>query len=236
MSTVPASPTTGASPIPGAQDRPWYIVGRWQEYEGEARANLLRLAALAAFYAIELINYYGVDLGFIQLPKVTDLAFHKIVTAIAAAWVMMGVGVHLWLRMHLLPSALKYVSTGLDVVLLTVLLMVSDGPRSPLIVGYFLIPGLAGLRFQLRLVWFATVAAMLGYVWLLGWAVWIERARDVRVPRYHELIFLTALAMSGIIQGQVIRRVKAMAAEYARRLAMVDPPARTESNLGGGNS
>jgi hypothetical protein len=236
MSTVPASPTTGASPIPGAQDRPWYIVGRWQEYEGEARANLLRLAAVAAFYAIELINYYGVDLGFIQLPKVRDLAFHKIVTAIAVAWVMLGVGVHLWLRMHLLPSALKYVSTGLDVVLLTVLLMVSDGPRSPLIVGYFLIPGLAGLRFQLRLVWFATVAAMLGYVWLLGWAVWIERARDVRVPRYHELILLTALAMSGIIQGQVIRRVKALAAEYARRLAMVDPPARAESNLGGGNS
>ena len=60
---------------------------------------------------------------------------------------------------------------------------------------------------------------MLGYVWLLGWAVWIEGARDIRVPRYHELIFLTALALSGIIQGQVIRRVKSMAAEYARRLA-----------------
>ena len=110
-------------------------------------------------------------------------------------------------------------STGLDVVLLTLLLMVADGPRSPLVVGFFLIPILAGLRFQLRLVWFATIAAMLGYVWLLGWAVWIESARNVRVPRYHELIFLTALAMSGIIQGQVIRRVKSLAAEYARRLA-----------------
>jgi hypothetical protein len=60
---------------------------------------------------------------------------------------------------------------------------------------------------------------MLGYVWLLGWAWWTESVRNVRVPRYHELIFLTALAISGIIQGQVIRRVKAMAAEYARRLA-----------------
>jgi hypothetical protein len=40
----------------------------------------------------------------------------------------------------------------------------ADGPRSPLIVGYFLIPVLAGLRFQLRLVWFATVAVMLGYL------------------------------------------------------------------------
>ena len=77
---------------------------------------------------------------------------------------------------------------------------------------------------------------MLGYVWLLGWAVWIESARNVRVPRYHELIFLTALAMSGIMQGQMIRRVKSLAAEYARRLAMVDTPARVESTPGGGNS
>ena len=67
---------------------------------------------------------------------------------------------------------------------------------SPVRIGFFLIPALATLRFQLRLVWFATIAAMLGYVWLLGWAVWIQGVRDIRVPRYHELIFLTALAMS----------------------------------------
>jgi hypothetical protein len=219
MSIGSTSVPSSASPIPGALDRPWYIVGRWQEYQGEARANLLRLAAVAAFYAIELINYYGVDLGFMQLPKVSDLAFHKIVTAIAAGWVVLGVGVHLWLRLHLMPAALKYVSTGMDVVLLSLLLMVADGPKSPLILGYFLIPALACLRFQLRLVWFATIAAMLGYVWLLGWATWLASARDMRVPRYHELIVLTALALSGVIQGQVIRRVKSMAAEYARRLA-----------------
>jgi hypothetical protein len=224
MSTIPASATAAAPPVSGVDDRPWYIVGRWQEYGGEARANLLRLAAVAAFYAIELINYYGVDLGFIQLPKVSDAAFHRTVTAIAAAWGLLGVGVHVWLRMHLMPEALKYVATGLDAVLLTLLLMVADGPRSPLVAGFFLIPAAATLRFRLRLVWFATVAAMLGYVWLLGWAIWIQSVRDVRVPRYHELIFLTALAMSGIIQGQVIRRVKSMAVEYARRQAAAGGP------------
>lgn len=196
---------------------------------GGGRANLLRLAAIAAFYAIELVHFYGVDFGFIQLPKVRDLAFHTTVTSIAAAWVMLGLGIHVWLRRHFLPPALKYVSTGLDVLLLTLILMVADGPRSPIIAGYFLIPALAGLRFRLRLVWFATVAAMLGYIWLLGWAVWIESVRNVRVPRYHELIFLTALAMSGIIQGQIIRRVKRLAAEYARRLATVDTTTQAES-------
>jgi hypothetical protein len=234
MSTAPISVPSGAPPVPEAQDRPWYIVGRWQEYQGEARANLLRLAAIIAFYAIELINYYGVDLGFIQLPKVSERAFHQTVTAVAAGWLMLGVGVHLCLLLRILPEALKYISTGLDVVFLTLLLMVADGPKSPLVVGYFLIPALSTLRFQLRLVWFATIAAMLGYVWLLGWAIWIERVRSLRVPRYHELVFLTALALTGIIQGQVIRRVKALAAEYAQRLATAGAPTQTESSLGGG--
>jgi hypothetical protein len=230
MSTIPASAAAATTPVPGADDRAWYIVGRWEEYEGEARANLLRLAAVAAFYAIELINYYGIDLGFIRFPKIRDPAFHRTVTAIAAAWVLLGLGVHIWLRMHFMPAALKYVATGLDVVLLTLLLMVADGPRSPLVVGFFLIPAMATLRFQLRLVWFATIAAMLGYVWILGWARWIEDVRDVRVPRYHELIVLTALALSGLIQGQVIRRVKSLAAEYARRLAVsaAGAPARDQ--------
>ncbi len=52
----------------------------------------------------------------------------------------------------------------------------------------------------------------------------------MRVPRYHELIFLTALTTSGIIQGQVIRRVKSLAADYVRRLAfdgVPDQPAST---------
>ena len=183
MNAISTSAT--ATPVPGADDRAWYIVGRWEEYEGEARANLLRLAAVAVFYAIELINYYGVDLGFIRFPRVRDPAFHQTVTAIAVAWVLLGAGVHLWLRMHLMPAALKYVATGLDVVLLTLLLMVADGPRSPLVVGFFLIPAMAMLRFQLRLVWLATIAAMLGHAWLPGrrWDRGYSERPGATVPR-----------------------------------------------------
>jgi hypothetical protein len=199
------------------------------------RANLLRLVAVTAFYLIELVNYFGVDLGFIQLPKVSDQAFHQVVTAVAVAWVMLGLGVYLCLRLYVFPAGLKYTATGLDVVLLTLLLMVADGPRSPLVVGLFLVPAMATLRFQLRLVWFATVAATLSYIWLLGWAVWIAGARDVRVPRYHELIFLTALVLCGIIQGQVIRQVKSMASDYARRQAASGTAAHSESAAGRGN-
>ena len=80
----------GTAPLPGGQDRSWYIVGRWLEYEGESRANVLRLIAIAAFYLVELINYYGLNLGSIEMPKVVDSRFHLTVTSLAVAWTLVG--------------------------------------------------------------------------------------------------------------------------------------------------
>jgi hypothetical protein len=63
-------------------DRQWFIVGRWEEYEGEGRANLLRAVGLAAFYTVELLNYHGLSLGFLQMPKVVDRPFHLAMTTV----------------------------------------------------------------------------------------------------------------------------------------------------------
>jgi len=210
------SPTPSSSP----NDRSWFITSRRQDYQGEERANVLRIVTVTAFYLIELANDHGVNLGFIQIPKIHDQAFHQAVTAVALAWMILALGVYLCLRWQMLPARMKYLTTILDIVLLTVLLMIANGPRSPMVVGYFLILAMATLRFRLPLIWCATLGAVAGYVWLLGWAVWIEGARDVRVPRYHQLIVLTALSLCGIIQGQVIRRVHLLAVEYAKRLAV----------------
>ena len=48
--------TSDVQTQPSRGDRQWFIVGRWQEYEGEGRANLLRIAGIGAFYCIELAN------------------------------------------------------------------------------------------------------------------------------------------------------------------------------------
>jgi hypothetical protein len=199
-----------------AEDRSWYIVERWGEFEGEARANLLRLAAIAAFYLVELANAQGFRLGPFELPQVVERPFHRAVTAVAVAWVLLALGVWACLRLRFLPSALKYMSTGADLALMTCVLVVADGPRSPLIVGYFLIVAVAALRFSLPLVRFATLGALAAYLVLLGYARWFA-VRDVRVPRYHEVLFLLALGLTGITLGQVLRRVRAMARDYAER-------------------
>lgn len=175
--------------------------------EGESRANLLRMAAVAGFYGIELINYYGFQLGPIEMPAVVDQTFHREATALAVAWVMVGVGVRLSLDRGLFPFSLRYLSTAADLILLTSMLIIADGPRSPLLVGYFVLLAGSALRLDVALVQFASVGALGGYLYVCGFARWFTD-RDLRVPRYHQLMFLLALAMTGIILGQVVRQAK----------------------------
>jgi hypothetical protein len=203
-------------------ERQWFVVGRWEEYEGERRANILRLIGITAFYAVELINYYGLDLGFIQFPAVVDRTFHLAMTMLTLAWGALCICVLVCRQQHIFPFWLKFISTGCDLLLLTTVLCLGSGPRSPLVVVYFLIIGLAGLRFSLRLIWFATAGAVTGYLFLLGFARWGSipgwEIPDMHVPRHHQIIFILALVLTGVILGQVIRRVRGMADRYAARL------------------
>lgn len=208
--------------IAAAEDRQWQLAGRWEEFEGEGRANLLRIIGITAFYAVELVNYYGLNLGIFQMPAVVDRAFHLAITVLVVAWSMLCVSV-LYCRRHgILPFWLKFVSTGTDLLLLTTILALADGPRSPMVVAYFLLICLASLRFSLRLIWFTTAGAVAGYLLLLGFARWGSvpgwKKPDMTLPRYSQTIFLLALLLTGIVLGQVIRRVRCLAEDYARKV------------------
>jgi hypothetical protein len=106
-------------------------------------------------------------------------------------------------------------------VLLTTIAMVAHGPRSAVVYGYFLIVALAGLRFQLRLVWFATLGAMLAYLVLLGYARWwVPDAlrSEMTVPRYQQLLFLASLALLGAMVGQIVRRARHLVMDFHKRM------------------
>jgi len=198
-------------------DRQWYIVGRWEEFGGEARANLLRIIAVGAFYGVQLVQRF-----WLAQPTAESTAFHQRATAVAVAWTLVALAVLLALRLRIFPAALKYVSTTCDLLLLTALASLAAGPGSPLVLAYFLIIALAALRFNLGLVWFTTLGAMAGY-WLL---VGLEDAKTSRwfdaqhaVPPVTQLITLLSLGLTGIVIGQVVRRVRSLADGYADRLA-----------------
>jgi hypothetical protein len=208
---------------PAQSDRQWHIISRWQAYDGELRGNLLRLIAIAAFYAIHLYDYLSVK-GTLEGPPLEELRhFHKAVTVLAIAWTFVGLAILVCLKRRLFPNWLKYATAGADLLLLTSILSVADGPRSPLVAAYFLVIVVSGLRFSLPLVRCTTIGAMCGYIVLLGLAKWPDRfgrpAVDLRVPRREQLIVLLALALSGVILGQIVRRVRLMAEEFNARLS-----------------
>jgi hypothetical protein len=45
-----------------------------------------------------------------------------------------------------------------------------------------------------------------------------ERAALMTVPRYYQLIVVLALALTGVTLGQLVRRMRSMADEFAHRV------------------
>jgi hypothetical protein len=227
----------GGSPsFASDSERNWFIAQRWQAYEAESRANLLRITAIGAFYLVHLWSYFSAQgrlpsLGFWQLAEAGQInrEFHVLVTLLAVAWAMLALGILLALQQRIFPLWLPYFSTVCDIVMLTGIICIGSAARSPLVAGYFLILVSAALRLSLPLIWFSTIGCTLAYLCVLGVAKWPDRfgltkllgeaSADLRVPRYHQVITLLAIALAGVMLGQIIRRVRRLAQEFAQRNA-----------------
>ncbi len=208
-----------SEPVPSRRLGPidWEVVARRGELAGELRANLLRIIGVAVFYGVELLNFHGLSLGPLEFPRVAgvDARFHLAITALCATWVLGSAGVIVALRSRIFPPALKYVTTGADALLMTGILLVADGPRSPLVVALPLLVALAGLRLRLRLVHFATLASTGAYLVLLGNAAWYRTT--LRVPRYQQALVLLAIVFTGVALDQIVRRSRKVAEELLER-------------------
>ncbi len=192
------------------------VAGRLNEYRGEEKANLLRVVGIAAFYVVQLLNRYGVDLGALHVPRLemTD-QLHEALTLVAAGWLAIAMAVSLSLRNRFFPGWLKYVVTGFDFALATLALSFADGPKSPLVVVLFPLVALSALRFDRRLVRFATASAIVSYVWLIGLAAYLRT--DLAVPRYQEILMVLALALTGLVLDGVVGASRTLAEETADR-------------------
>jgi len=199
-------------PEPG--DLPWTAAQRVEAWTGELRVNVIRLAAILAFYGHHLFNQYVLKQEF---PPRYTLA----VTVLAVVWGLGALALHIALNGHWMPPALRYVAVGFDTVLATSLLLLSDGPKSPLVVVLFLIVATAPLRIDLRLVWTATLMALLAYGFVCGHAKWKQPERQV--PRRQQVVTGLALAAAGFLAGQQVRQARRFAREYADRVRPEDP-------------
>lgn len=195
-------------------ERSWYVVGRCQEYEGEARSNLLRVVAVGGFYAVQLLSF-----GLLaNSPTPADISFQRSITWICAGWLFVALAILIAQQRRFFPPMLKYISVSADLLLLTAACSLGSGPTSPLVFVYFLIVSMAALRFSLTLVRATTLGAMACYIFLLGQADanWFDSSHTT--PVVNQLVILLSLGLCGIILGQMIRRVRWMANRFATNL------------------
>lgn len=197
---------------PSPVEQSWFIASRWQEYAGELRASLLRVVLLLAFYGLQLLNFWW----FTKATE-ADRQFHEQVTYISLAWLLVTLGTLLALKNGFLPPILKYATTTCDLLLLTLIAALGNGPSSPIVLVYFIILVLAALRFRLGLIWFATLGAMTCYWVLVGRAdpVWFDNVHTT--SPITQLITLLTIGATGMTLGQMVRSTRQMANAFRQR-------------------
>jgi hypothetical protein len=205
----------------------WETARRGRLGEAEARVNLLRVIAVGVFYVVHLLHHWaatrensvlqGLEL---QAGGVLSDKFHLAVTCVVVAWVMLAMVVHAAVRDGQISRWLSMAATLVDVVLLTATLLLTSGAASPLLVGYFLIIMMAGLRMELRLVWDAAGASIVGYLVVLGCTRWprglLLENHLPDVPRYQQLMIVGGLAIAGVVVGQWVRHARQLGEDAAR--------------------
>jgi hypothetical protein len=203
--------TTTSPPAPLAPDT-WHLARRIEAWAGEIRVNLIRIVAIAVFYARHLIE-------LLMAPPGAPVrgVYHLRVTALIVAWAGAACVIHLLLSRRFYPPAMKFATALLDVLMITVLCAIAGGPKTPLVLLYFAAIASAPLRLSLELIYVTTAGAILGYLALLGYYVWYVvgskiyfSTPEVRIPRSTEVIFVLSLAVTGLFAGQIVRQVRRM--------------------------
>lgn len=196
----------------------WEDARRLEAWAGETRVNLIRSVALVVFYANHLLSVYVYG----EAPS-DGGRFHAAVTAAVLAWAIGIVVLHTCLTRRWMPGGLMYIATFWDLLLVTALIMASpDGPRSSLMLLYFVILAAAPLRLSLPLVVTTTLACMVAailvvgqYVFIrVGWARYYSPENTDRIARVSEAFFLLALGAVGLLAGQMVRQARRLVDGY----------------------
>jgi hypothetical protein len=194
----------------------WEDTQRLEGWAGETRLNLIRLLAIAVFYGRHVIE---------AMTAAPDSpvrgVYHIRVTCICILWAALAIMLHAKLRQRWMPPGLKYFTTGFDAAMITLLCVLAGGPKAPLLMLYFPLIATAPMRVSLRLVYFATSCAILGYLIVLAIYAWYVigfkkyySTPELRIPRSQEAFFILALAVSGVMAGQVVRQMRRIAGRY----------------------
>jgi len=170
-----------------------------------------RMIGIAAFYGITLFNTYG-------SPVVTE-SFHHSVALLLGVWMILSViadALQSSLQSARRSAApIRWAWSSIDCVMLTLLLLVADGVKSPLLAVFPLLIACSGFWQRVSLVVFTTSLALAAYLVLIADSIWTRPDLAVGPDRY--LIFCAVVLLAGVVIGMQTRRARAISDHYARQ-------------------
>jgi len=194
----------------------WRDTQRMESWAGEIRLNLIRLIAIMIFYGRHLVEAMASPPG-----SAVRGVYHVQVTWICLVWAGTAMVLHARLKRRHMTSFMKYLATGIDAGMITILCAVGSNPQTPLIFLYFPLIVSAPLRLSIRLVYAATAAAMAGYLIVLAHYAWYivgfkkyYSTPGLRIPRSQEIFVLLAMLTTGVVAGQIVRQMRRISAGY----------------------
>lgn len=199
-------------------DRQWFIIRRWQTYAGEMRALVLRAIAVVVLYACQLGHHF---LVLSAEERAANERFQQGATMVAVLLLVVSLLALLLVLKRVLPAWLPFVTTGIDLLAIAGLVALAGGPMATSLTGaFYLVIAMAGLRFDLQLVWVATIGAMIAYMATVGAVddAWFDA--EHAVPLVQQGVSLVCLGATGLIVGQVIRLARQLAEQYHQRMGL----------------
>ncbi|NUQ62246.1 MAG: serine/threonine protein kinase [Pirellulales bacterium] len=191
--------------------KPPNLIQRLWSWTRREPALASRLAALAVFYVVELVNFV---LGAVPA------SFHAQITAITAAWILSSFALQQCLRFQRWSIPARFFWGVLDSAFLLAALLIADGAASPLVVGYPLLIVGSGLWFRVRFVWFMTALSLASYgvlvVEFYYWSPELQRNFD-RAPDRH-VVFIVAMLVTAAVVAYLVDRVRALSSYFGQRL------------------
>ena len=139
-------------------------------------------------------------------------AYHWTVTALMLVWLSGAIVFQKLVAQGRWRAV--YAWATLDVVMLTILLQVREGPQNAFVIGYFILIAATSLRFRIGLVWYVAGLCMASYIGLqvAAWRQAPERALDMKAVT----VFVLGLATMGLIPTLLLRRFRAALAQQQR--------------------
>ena len=154
-----------------------------------------RLVVIGLCAAIVRIKY--------QLDPSVGLGEHLQIMAILAGWALVSVACQSLLRRDRYSTGVVAAWLAADAGVLTGLLILDSSQESPLTLVYGLFVAASGVWLRPRLVWFATVVAVTGYVVLVLDTA--TRGGLTHAPHHHIIAGIALIAIGAVVAFQVKR-------------------------------